>query len=150
MGIKCISLEIIRLSSAPNLVPHKNHKCLSRGQQSRTHVYYQFRPTPLPRWCWTPYFHANTVTSPLFCPSLSLCVIRKSSKTSCSSIVSFAVDHGDPPSMALSAMYHVREAPPSIQLISKLSCVKKAYAALGLMLAKFAYTIPNSDQDHLS
>lgn len=44
--------------------------------------------------------------------------------------------------MALSAMYHVKDAPPSIQLVSKLGCVKKLYAAVGLMFARFAYTIP--------
>lgn len=41
----------------------------------------------------------------------------------------FFPSHVDPPSMALIAMYHVRVAPPSIQLMSKPGCVKKLYAA---------------------
>lgn len=65
-------------------------------------------------------------------------------KTKCLSLlITFAYHDEAPPSMALSAMYHVREAPPSIQLMSKSDCVKKLYAAVGLMFAKFAYTIPN-------
>lgn len=43
---------------------------------------------------------------------------------------------------AAKAKYHVKLAPPSIQPTSKFDCEKKFHAAVGSMMARFAYRMP--------